>query len=90
MTIHQDVDLYATVLGEGDAVTHELKAGRVAWVQVARGAATLNGEQLRAGDGVAVEEAGALELSGTAKDAEVLLFDMAPERNREAGACEIA
>lgn len=76
VTIHQDVDLYATVLGEGDTVTHELKRGRKAWVQVARGAVRLNGEALREGDGVAVEEAGRLEFAGRASDAEVLLFDL--------------
>jgi quercetin 2,3-dioxygenase len=76
VTIHRDVDFYATVLGEGDGVAHELKDGRVAWVQVARGTATLNGEQLHPGDGVAVEDAGKLELTGTS-DAEVLVFDMA-------------
>jgi hypothetical protein len=76
VTIHQDVDLYATVLREGETVTHDLKAGRKAWVQVARGAATLNGEELREGDGVAVEEAGVLKLSSTEKDTEVLLFDL--------------
>ena len=76
MTIHRDVDLYATVLGTGDAVSHELKAGRVAWVQVAKGTAVLNGEQLYPGDGVAIEAAGKLELSGTS-DTEVLVFDMA-------------
>jgi redox-sensitive bicupin YhaK (pirin superfamily) len=76
VTIHRDVDFYATVLADGDAVTHEVKAGRVAWVQVASGSARLNGEQLYPGDGVAIEEAGRLELSGTS-DGEVLLFDMA-------------
>jgi len=78
VTIHQDVDLYATLLGTGDAVRHGLKAGRIAWVQVARGTATLNGEQLRPGDGVAIEAAGPIELIGTSDDAELLLFDMAP------------
>jgi redox-sensitive bicupin YhaK (pirin superfamily) len=76
VTIHQDVDLYATVLSEGETVTHPLKSGRKAWVQVARGSASLNGEELREGDGVAVEEADALKLSSTAKDTEVLLFDL--------------
>ena len=76
VTIHQDVDLYATVLGEGETVTHTLKVDRKAWVQVARGSATLNGEDLREGDGVAVEEARALELTGTDKDTEILLFDL--------------
>jgi redox-sensitive bicupin YhaK (pirin superfamily) len=76
VTIHRDVDFYATVLGDKDAVSHELRNGRVAWVQVARGSATLNGEQLYPGDGVAVETAGTLQLAGTS-DAEVLVFDMA-------------
>src|ERR1043166_6383562 len=32
VTVHQDVDLYATLLRGADAVTHELKRGRKAWV----------------------------------------------------------
>jgi quercetin 2,3-dioxygenase len=79
VTIHQDVDLYATLLGGADAVTHELKRGRKAWVQVARGTISLNGLELREGDGVAIEETGALKLEpGTPEGdgAEVLLFDL--------------
>lgn len=78
VTIHQDVDLYAALLEEGGSVTHALKAGRGAWVQVATGTVKLNGEQLHPGDGVAVAQSGPLELVGTSEDAEVLLFDMAP------------
>lgn len=76
VTIHQDVDLYATILGENDTVAHALAPGRKAWVQVARGTATLNGEQLHPGDGVAVENADTVELVGTSDDAEILLFDL--------------
>src|SRR3954470_15502075 len=43
--IHRDVDLYASLLSAGEIVTHELSAGRGAWVQVARGSVTLNGER---------------------------------------------
>jgi len=75
VTIHQDVDLYATLLSKGQVVTHALAPGRGAWVQVARGAATLNGAALREGDGVAIETPGALRLEASS-DAEVLLFDM--------------
>lgn len=75
VTIHQDVDLYATVLANGETVRHELRDGRVAWVQVARGTATLNGEQLYPGDGVAVDDADKLELTGTS-ESEILVFDM--------------
>ena len=34
---------------------HAIPAGRVAWLHVARGAITIDGEQLHAGDGVAIE-----------------------------------
>ncbi len=77
VTIHQDVDLYATLPGDGETVHHELKPGRVAWLQVASGTVKLNGEQLYHGDGAAIDEPGMLELTGTSADAEVLLFDMA-------------
>jgi len=75
VTIHQDVDLYATVLAEGQTVGHGLRDGRAAWVQVARGTAMLNGEQLYPGDGVAVGVADTLELTGTS-ESEILVFDM--------------
>ncbi|HSM81240.1 MAG TPA: pirin family protein [Nodosilinea sp.] len=77
VTIHQDLSLYAATLAEGDAVAHSLAPGRVAWVQVARGAVDLNGQALAAGDGAAVSDLAALTLTGTAAEAEVLLFDMA-------------
>ncbi len=77
VTIHQDVDLYAAVLDDGEATTFELRPGRLGWVQVAAGGVTLNGEPLRTGDGVALEASGTLTLTATS-DAEVLVFDMTP------------
>jgi redox-sensitive bicupin YhaK (pirin superfamily) len=77
VTIHGDVDLYATLPGDGGSVTHELAADRIGWVQVAQGTATLNGEQLRPGDGVALEAGAKIALTGTSDDAEILVFDMA-------------
>lgn len=75
--IHQDVDLYATMLSSGESVSHEIVAGRRGWVQVASGTAKLNGTALAEGDGVAVGASDVLHLQGI-DDAEVLLFDMAP------------
>jgi len=75
VTIHQDVDLYAALLGEGDAVEHTVAAGRGGWVQVARGIVSVNGEELREGDGVAISTSGHLRIAGH-EAAEVLLFDM--------------
>jgi redox-sensitive bicupin YhaK (pirin superfamily) len=76
ITIHQDVNLYATLLDDGAVVKHAVAPDRTAWVQVAQGTASLNGTQLHPGDGAAVSEPGTLELAGTSKDAEILLFDM--------------
>jgi redox-sensitive bicupin YhaK (pirin superfamily) len=78
VTIHRDVDLYAALIGKDDAVDHTIGDGRLAWVQVARGSVTVNGEHVRAGDGVAVPNGGRLRIAGTLEDAEILLFDMAP------------
>jgi quercetin 2,3-dioxygenase len=73
--VHADTKLYATLLGEGDRVEHDLAAGRGAWVHVARGKAKLNGQALGAGDGASTETAGKLVLEGV-EAAEVLLFDL--------------
>ncbi len=74
--IHQDVDLFATVLAQGETVSHTPKPNRHAWVQVAQGAVTLNGAQLNAGDGAAVSDEANLQI-GAQADSEVLLFDLA-------------
>jgi quercetin 2,3-dioxygenase len=73
--IRQSNELYATVLGAGDTVKHELKPDRHAYVQVARGSVKLNGKELETGDGAAISEEKSLQLTGV-KDAEVLLFDL--------------
>jgi len=76
--IHQDAALYAAALGPKEAVTHKLAGGRHAWVQVARGAVTLNGVGLKAGDGAAASDESALEIAGAGDGAaEILLFDLA-------------
>jgi quercetin 2,3-dioxygenase len=74
--IRQDNDLYATILGAGERVKHELKPERHAYVQVARGSVKLNGKKLETGDGAAISEEKSLEIVG-ADESEVLLFDLA-------------
>jgi redox-sensitive bicupin YhaK (pirin superfamily) len=73
--IRQGNELYATVLARGETVKHALQPERHAYVQVARGSVTLNGTKLATGDGAAVSQEKALELTGV-EDAEVLLFDL--------------
>lgn len=76
VTIHQDAAMYVTSLDAGKEVNHPLARGRHAWLQVVRGAVTLNGQPLQAGDGAAVSDEKALAVTAT-EAAEVVLFDLA-------------
>jgi redox-sensitive bicupin YhaK (pirin superfamily) len=78
LTIHQDATLAIANLSSAEQIRHEIRPGRAAWVQVARGDLTVNGHVLRAGDGAAVTDEAALELAASGRgDAEVLVFDLA-------------
>jgi hypothetical protein len=76
ITFHQNVAIYASILGEGDAVEHAIASGRRAWLQVARGAVVVNGVRLGEGDGAAIEDETKLTIRGAA-ESEFLLFDLA-------------
>ena len=75
VTIHQDALLYATKLNGPSALTHDLPAGRKAYVQVARGSLQVNGTTVQAGDGVKIEKETQIVLS-SGQSAEALLFDL--------------
>src|SRR2546422_700996 len=75
VTIHQDADVYATLLEPRTEVVHRLRPGRHAWVQVARGAVGLDDQRLEAGDGATVSEESALRIAAAAPS-EVLVFDL--------------
>lgn len=93
VVIHQDAALYGTRLDPGQSVTHRPSPGRHSWVHVARGAVTLNGRSLLAGDGAGASDEERLTIEGTAPPktstvgrsaeaaaypyADVLIFDLA-------------
>jgi redox-sensitive bicupin YhaK (pirin superfamily) len=76
VTIHQDAEVYSALLEPDEKVSHSLKPNRHAWVQVARGAVTMNGHPLNEGDGAAVSQEEILEFQA-GKSSEILLFDLA-------------
>jgi quercetin 2,3-dioxygenase len=76
LTIHQDAAVYAGLLDAGERAELPLGKGRHAWVQVARGEVTVNGQALKAGDGAAVSGEPALRFEGVS-EGEVLVFDLA-------------
>lgn len=73
--IAQDAAIYRLNLKPGETVTHELAAGRGAWLHVAEGSLQLNGLPLVSGDGASTEKAGLLTLTAQAPT-EALLFDL--------------
>jgi hypothetical protein len=76
VTIHQDAWVYASVLGEGDAIKHVLDPSHRVYVHVARGTVEANGQKLGTGDGLKIVAESGLTLAN-ASDAEVIVFDMA-------------
>jgi len=73
--IHQDARLYAALVDGAEVVRHVLGDGRKAWVHVAKGDVTVNGQPLTAGD--ALKASGELEIViEKGRNAEVLLFDL--------------
>jgi quercetin 2,3-dioxygenase len=75
VVIHQDINLYVSMLSIGELVKFEVAQNRFAWIQVAQGMATLNNESLSEGDGVQINSPESLEIR-TESNAEILLFDL--------------
>jgi len=74
--IHQDVNLYTTLLGLDESVQHQVAQGRSVWIQVAKGAVQVNQEELFAGDGAAITAPDTLEIRSASNDTELLIFDL--------------
>jgi redox-sensitive bicupin YhaK (pirin superfamily) len=75
LTLHQDVDVHATLLAPGQSLELALRPGRHAWVQVARGAVQCNGLALEAGDGAALSDEARVALAARSSS-ELLVFDL--------------
>ncbi|MBL8952640.1 MAG: pirin family protein [Myxococcaceae bacterium] len=75
LKINQDARIFATLLKPGEKAEVTLPKGRHAWLQLARGSGTLNGVELRAGDGAAVSDVETLTLQAK-EPIEALLFDL--------------
>jgi redox-sensitive bicupin YhaK (pirin superfamily) len=73
--INQDARIYASLLDAGATLAHRLEPGRGAWVQVVNGKIAVNGTELKAGDGVAIEVVDTLAIAGL-EASEFLLFDL--------------
>ena len=73
--VHQDTRLYAGLFDGDETATLAVAAGRRAYVHVARGRVTVNGQSLEAGDAAKLEGVDAVTLA-QGDQAEVLVFDL--------------
>jgi redox-sensitive bicupin YhaK (pirin superfamily) len=77
VTLHADASIRAGLFDGDESAELALDPKRLAYVHVAEGEVTLNGEhRLRAGDGVTLDGETRLQL-GAGKAANVLVFDLA-------------
>jgi redox-sensitive bicupin YhaK (pirin superfamily) len=76
LLIHQDARIWLADIESGNQVDYEIAKGRHAWLQVLRGAVSVAGQSLQAGDGAAVSNEPAVQIAA-ASPAEIMLFDLA-------------
>ncbi len=75
VTVHQDADVYASLLNPGEQVSHALAAGRLGYVHLVSGAIRVNGIALKTGDAAKIEAEQELVIA-TDENSELLLFDL--------------
>ena len=76
VTLHQDADIYAGLFDGEESAVHKLEPGRRAYVHVARGAISVNGQALGAGDALKLKDVAEVNLTN-GNGAAVILFDLA-------------
>ena len=75
LTLHQDVKIYAAKWAKPDEAQLELSSTRKAWLQNISGPLQVNGQQMAAGDGLAVQSESILRIKSL-DPAEFLVFDL--------------
>ena len=76
VTVHQDASVFASILDAGESVKYDMDQTRYGWIQVARGAISVNGQRADQGDGAVVMGESSLEIAAE-ESTEILLFDLA-------------
>ncbi|MCH7945402.1 MAG: pirin family protein [Armatimonadetes bacterium] len=76
VTVHQDVAIATTIAATGQNRTLEFDEGRAGYLFVAKGSIKLHGNELKAGDAVAIEDERNLHFVADF-ESEVIVFDIA-------------
>ena len=76
LSIHQDANVYLSLVSHPDEIVYSLQPGRHAWLQVLSGQLMVNDYSLSTSDGVAISDEPTITIQGT-EDSEFMLFDLA-------------
>lgn len=77
VTIHADARIYAGLFDGAEQAELALDPARKAYVFLVRGTLDVNGRRLEAGDALLIENESRIDITA-GRDAEVLVFDLAP------------
>ena len=75
ISIHQDAKMYMAMPNEGTKLTYVLDQNRYAFLQVAKGHITMDGEILKEGDGAEISGLETIDITALS-DAQLILFDI--------------
>ena len=77
VSINQDARIHAGLFDGGESAQLDLAPGRLGYVHVVKGEATVNGQLLRAGDALRLKDEAQVSIE-QGRAAEVLVFDLPP------------
>ena len=75
VSLNQDVLVYDSDLKSGNKISYQPAKNRSVWIQTVKGTLEVNGRPLNSGDGFAIDNESAIELT-SGKDSHFLLFDL--------------
>lgn len=75
LTVHQDVQLFASLLEKGQELRFVVETSRMVWIQVVTGRVRASSEVLSEGDALALSKEDSVSISAE-EDANFLLFDL--------------
>jgi redox-sensitive bicupin YhaK (pirin superfamily) len=76
LVIHAQAKLYASLLKAGGKVNWQPPANHGTWIQIAQGELEVQGEKLKKGDAILIENESHISIIGGSDLSEILLFDL--------------
>ena len=77
LTMHQDIEIFQTIIESEQNVKYKVQKGRKVWIHVAEGSVEIKSELMEGGDGMAIwDEEDYIHINGIDKESNVLMFNL--------------